>query len=312
MLLTVTANPSLDRVLHLPELKIGRVNRTTSVELVAAGKGLNVARTATTLGAAAVATGILSGRNGEAVAEIFRADGCTGDWHWLDHGETRICTMLNQTAGDTTVVNEQGPALSEADWTGFTQHVQRLAQTAQVVAICGSAPLGVRAEAPSELALSLVGTGQRVYFDVGYQYLPPLLANPGGVSVKINRDELALGLSVSLAGDSLGPVVEAARIVLKRGAPLVVVTLGSRGALAVTGQDVWQAVPPPVQLTSTVGSGDAMLAGLISAQISGLALPESLAWGVAAGAANACGSLPGHMRLPDFETLLAGVTINQL
>lgn len=312
MLLTVTANPSIDRVYHLDALKIGQVHRVNSLQLVAAGKGLNVTRAASMLGVQVLATGMLAGRNGETLAELVQRDGYPVDWYWLSSGESRMCIMLNQQAGDTTVINERGPKISAADWTGFAAHVERLARSAQAVVFSGSMPPGVPFPAPAKLARTLATTGRAVYFDVSHQHLPPLLNQPQGVCIKINRDELAAGMGISLEGDSLGPVIEAGQTLLQRGAALVVLTLGGRGALAISPRGVWQARPPTVETVSTVGSGDTMTAGLIAAQLNGLPVPQALAHGVAAGTANALNDVPGQFHLPAFESLLRQVQITQL
>lgn len=312
MLLTITANPSLDRVLHLPYLATGQIHRATNLKLVAAGKGLNVVRAAVTLGTPALATGMLAGRHGQIVAELFQVDGFAADWYWLPAGETRVCTMLNQDSGDTTVINEPGPDISTAEWAGFAAHVQALAQSAQAVVFCGSMPPGVPPDAPGQLARALAGNGLPVYFDVGYQHLPSLLANPRGVCVKVNRAELAAGLGQSFgSGDALAPLIEAGQLLLARGATQVVVTLGGAGALAVSPEGVWQATPPIISVVSTVGSGDSLTAGLVAAQLRGLPLAQALAHGVAAGAANALNNVPGRLELAEFERLLARVRINQ-
>jgi fructose-1-phosphate kinase PfkB-like protein len=72
-----------------------------------------------------------------------------------------------------------------------------------------------------------------------------------------------------------------------RGAQGVVISLGAEGALATDGQTDWLALPPPVELRSTVGSGDSMVAGLAVALARGEPLASGLQLGTAAGAATA-------------------------
>jgi len=312
MLLTVTANPSLDRVLELEKLTVGQIHRATGLKLVAAGKGVNVSRAAATLGAPVLATGILAGRNGQTLAELFLAEGGQSAWYWLAAGETRITTLLNQSTGDTTVINESGPTIAPAEWHGFCRHMQQLTEVATAVVFCGSMPPGIPAAAPGELARALAAGGRAVYFDVGYQHLPPLLAQPQGVGVKINRAELAAGLGLTFQTDALAPVIEAGRAVLARGAALVVITLGAAGALVIAPTGEWRAVPPAIPAVSTVGCGDALTAGLVAAQLNGLPIPQALAHGVAAGAANAFNRVPGNFERRTFEQLLRQVEVTVL
>ncbi len=58
-------------------------------------------------------------------------------------------------------------------------------------------------------------------------------------------------------------VVEAARQLAREGPELVCVSLGKAGAVAADRKkQAWLAVPPPIKYVSSVGSGDAMVAGL--------------------------------------------------
>ncbi|MDN6619689.1 MAG: PfkB family carbohydrate kinase, partial [Corynebacterium variabile] len=113
-----------------------------------------------------------------------------------------------------------------------------------------------------------------------------------------DTDGLALEKAAK-EGDFSG-VVEAARVVVKRGIDEVLVTLGGAGAVLVTAQGAWKATPPPVTVRSTVGAGDSSLAGYILARKAGkdfaAALSQSVAYGTAAA------GLPGT-QIPAPETL---------
>ena len=79
-LVTVTPNPSIDRLYELERLVRGEVNRPTTETLVAGGKGLNVARAATALGAEVRAVGLLAGHAGRWLADALAAEGIVGRW----------------------------------------------------------------------------------------------------------------------------------------------------------------------------------------------------------------------------------------
>jgi 1-phosphofructokinase family hexose kinase len=309
MLLTVTSNPTIDRTLYVPHLTVGAVHRTTGVYLAAGGKGLNVTRAARVLGCDVRATGPLAGRAGQIVADLALAEGLAADWYWLSEGETRTCSLINHDQGDTTVINEQGPVISTADWNAFAGHVQQLAQKANAVAFSGSLPLGVDPAALAALAGGVAADGLTVYVDTSGPPLTAVLAHPQGICIKVNQWELAAGMGLEIKDDSGMWVVEVGRRLVQKGATLVVVTLGSRGALAVAPDQIWQARIPPIQIVSTVGSGDSMLAGLATACLRGEGLDAALALGVACGAANALSDLPGRFELNQVETLLKRIEL---
>jgi 1-phosphofructokinase family hexose kinase len=260
-----------------------------------------------------VATGPLAGHAGRIVADLAVAEGLRTNWHWLAQGETRTCTLINHDGGDTTVINEQGPTLSAGDWAGFAAHVQQIAQKAKAVAFAGSVSLGVAPEALGELARSLATPQRVVYVDTSAAALAAVLTQPEGICIKVNRGELAGGLGLDSDGVSLTELIHEAQRLIAQGAALVVVSLGSEGALMVTAEgQIWQATAPALKVVSTVGSGDSMLAGLVVARLRGYSLPEALAFSVACGTANVMSTLPGRFERGQVETLLGQVRVNQL
>jgi 1-phosphofructokinase family hexose kinase len=311
MLLTVTSNPTIDRTLHVPHLTAGEVHRAASVHLAAGGKGLNVTRAARILGGEVLATGPLAGHAGRLMADLAVAEGIKADWHWLPGGETRTCMLINHDSGDTTVINEPGEAISEMDWAGFAAHVERLAGQAQAVAFSGSLPPGVNPAVLSALAHAVVAAGRAVYLDTSGAALAAALAQPGGLVIKVNRTELAAELNLAVDNFSMANVIETGQEVLSRGAALVVITLGGEGAVAVAPQGAWQASAPPVEVVSTVGSGDSFLAGLAVARLEGRSIEAALAFGIACGAANATTHLPGRFERGMVERLLKQVEVKR-
>lgn len=305
MLLVVTPNPAIDRTLHVPQLRGGELARAASVHLAAGGKGMNLCRVARMLGVDVTATGPLAGYTGQIVRDLARAEGIAADWFWLESGQTRTCLLVNHDDRDSTIINEIGPVVSAGEWRGLAAHLHRLAERAQAVAFAGSVPPGVSPAELAALARRLAAAGHPVYLDTSGDTLAAALARPDGLSIKINRDELAEGLGVEL--DNRRQVVEAGQMLVSRGAALVVVTLGGRGALAVAAEGCWYAAAPQVKVVSTVGSGDALLAGLLAARLEGQSLAGALAWGVACGAANAATPLAGRFEPTAARTLLRQV-----
>ena len=68
-------------------------------------------------------------------------------------------------------------------------------------------------------------------------------------------------------------------------------TLGGAGAVLVDETGSWMATPPPIVPRSTVGAGDASLAGYVRADVGGADPPQRLRMAVAYGSAAA--ALPG-------------------
>jgi 1-phosphofructokinase family hexose kinase len=310
MLLTVTSNPAIDRTLHVPHLEVGHVHRTAEVYLTAGGKGLNVARAARSLQQSTLATGPLAGHVGRLVAELAEREGLPAEWYWLEAGETRNSLLLTHDTGDATVVNENGPVLSREIWRSFTEHVQRLALRAHAVAVSSSLPPGVPPSAHGALARSLAVDGRPVYLDTSGLALAEALSQPRGLCIKVNRQELGEGLAAELQSEA--ELLDACRHVLGAGAWLVVVSLGSEGAMAVSPTGAWRASAPRVRVSSTVGSGDSLLAGLAVERMRGRRLDEALAFGIACGSANAMSRHPARFEWSTALELMRHVKLRKL
>ncbi|MGL4650104.1 MAG: PfkB family carbohydrate kinase, partial [Caldilineaceae bacterium] len=105
---------------------------------------------------------------------------------------------------------------------------------------------------------------------------------------------------------------QAARDQVKNGAATCVITLGGDGAVLVSPLGAWYARPPAIQRVNAVASGDSFLAGLMAAGRRGLPLPTGLAWGTAAGAANAAHGGGASFTRRQFKALLAGVIVEPI
>jgi 1-phosphofructokinase len=98
-------------------------------------------------------------------------------------------------------------------------------------------------------------------------------------------------LEAAVAHGDPEPVVSAARQLIDRGVRAVLATLGAAGAVLVDETGSWMAKPPPIVARSTVGAGDASLAGYVRAEVGGAVPPQRLQMAVAYGSAAA--ALPG-------------------
>lgn len=309
MILCVTPNPAVDRTLIVDRLALGEIHRVGESIVAAGGKGLNVARVLRTLGVEVRCAGFLGGHSGRLVADLAAAEGFSGDWTWIA-GETRTCVIVVEPSHrDATVINEPGPPVAQADWGRLADQVLRAAAGAAMVCLSGSLPPG---SAPADYA-ALLGRlrdfGRPVWVDTSGPALAAALG-VGGVGVKVNGHEAGavLGAPVGGVADALAAARE---LHARTGAP-VVLTLGGQGALLASADGCWHAQPPPIEVVSTVGSGDATLAGLAHALVGGAAAPNALAQAAAAGSANACSAGGGRLDPALVQDLVGRTVVRQL
>ncbi len=310
MILTLTPNPALDRTLMIPALRPGEVHRATQTLVTAGGKGLNVARALKTLGGSPLAMGLLGGYHGRLLADYAAAEAMEAVWTWTA-AETRTCVILAPENQDATVINEPGPIISADVWAQWTTDVVRMADQAQAVCLCGSLPPGCPDEAPADLITAVKRTGCQVWVDTsGPPLQTAMRARPDGVKVNVFEAAELLGQSAPpLAAERVTWAHTAVLRLRQMGVRTVVLTLGDQGAVLANDDGIWWGQPPPIRVVSSVGSGDAFLAGLLQALAGAESGPGMLRQAVAAGSANAMSVGGGTLSLAHVLQLSEKVTV---
>lgn len=318
MIVTVTANPSIDRTVTLPSpLTRGAVHRVTSVTNQAGGKGVNVAKVLTMAGVDALAV-LPAGPNDPLLTALQLA---AVPYRIVPTGDpARTNLTITEPDGTTTKINEPGAALDGQTLDALTRAVLDTAEGADWVVMSGSLPPGVPASWYGDVTALLTAMDCRVAVDTSDA---PLAALVGSLDrgapdlIKPNAEELAsvLGLSPESLEDAVTqgnpePVVAAARQLVDRGIGAVLATLGAAGAVLVDRNGAWMATPPPIVPRSTVGAGDSSLAGYLRAEVGGAVPPQRLQMAVAYGSAAA--SLPGTTLPTPAEIDLNAVQVSPI
>jgi tagatose 6-phosphate kinase len=257
-ILCVTLNAAIDKRYDLGELRPGQVQRVTQVSASAGGKGINAARAARILGAEVVATGFVGGFAGSFICSEVRALGIRDEFVRIA-GESRTCINIIDHAGRSTELLEPGLSVNSGDLAGFTETFAGLLADVSAVSISGSAPSGCPDDVYAGLVQAAHDAGRPVVLDTSGRALAAALDARPSV-VKPNRDELAAWLGSPLTSDVA--LVEAARRLLRSGPRAVLVSLGSRGVLAVTGQRAELFDAPAVTAQNPVGCGDVLVGTL--------------------------------------------------
>ncbi|QKV73487.1 1-phosphofructokinase family hexose kinase [Amycolatopsis sp. Hca4] len=250
-IVTVTLNPAVDVTYRVDVLRPGETVRVPDVRSRAGGKGVNVAAVVRELGGESVVLALTTTR----APDEFR-DGL--DRLGLTHRLVPALPAVRRTvavvtrADGTTMLQENGsPAAVTAEADVAAALEAELSAGAGAVVISGSVPGGLGADVPAKLVGLCGRYGVPVIADVSGAALRE--AAGSGAVLMPNEDELK-----ELAGAG----VEACRDLVAAGAPAVVATCGSDGAIAVTARDAWRARPAEVVTGNPAGAGDAGAAAL--------------------------------------------------
>ncbi|MFT4088050.1 MAG: 1-phosphofructokinase family hexose kinase [Gordonia sp. (in: high G+C Gram-positive bacteria)] len=295
MIVTVTANPSMDRTIELSgELLRGQVLRAARVTDQPGGKGVNVAGAVRDAGLETMA--VLPARAGDPLLAEIAGAGLPYCAVPID-GAVRTNITLAEPDGTTTKVNEPGATLTAADSEALIALTLDAARGASWVALCGSLPPGLPNDWYATMTRLLTEVGVKVAVDTSGKPLaevarahPDLLKPNAAELAELTGGDPEAMESMAAAGDP-SAAADAARSLVEQTGGSVLTTLGGAGALLTTPHGTWQAVAPRITVRSTVGAGDSSLAGYLIADHEGAVESLRLASAVAYGSAAA--SLPG-------------------
>jgi 1-phosphofructokinase len=268
---TVTLNPAIDQTVKVNRFQTNMVNRGQAMQFDAGGKGVNVASFLADYGHSVAVTGFLGQDNAD-IFERFFARKHIEDQFVRIAGSTRIgVKIVDELNRQTTDINMPGLSPSSEALKALLQKIEQLSASCDWFVLAGALPPGAPADTYARIITQLKEHGKHIVLDTSNEALLRGV-QAGPTIVKPNIDELQHLVGQSLTSETA--IEQAARQLLGSGIQLVVVSMGEQGALFVDQATTLIAVPVPVTVKSTVGAGDAMVAGLISGLAQGLSLPD--------------------------------------
>lgn len=312
MVVTITLNPALDRILFIREYAANRANRIHRRENCIGGKGAHVAFNLANLGMPSLATGIAMGENGRKAIAMLTEAGAECGFLVGDEGETRVNDVVVEDNGNCTLLCERGPALTEKHRQAFLALFSGLVFGARYVVISGDASnfTGETGTAFFRALLAHCETaGARVLLDANGQLLcegvwhAPFLIKPNAAELS----ELT-GLST----DTEAQVITAIRALDAYSIPVVAVSLGGDGSMVRWGDALYHVSAAKVDIQNTVGCGDAYLAGLVYGLDKGLSPEACLKNAAACGGAMAENPLTVGLDAARVRALQKEITITRL
>jgi tagatose 6-phosphate kinase len=310
--LAVTFNPARDATYVLERFVRGSVNRVVRQQVMAGGKGNNVARVLVAYGHSVRVTGFLAGNAGFFIDDGLRAAGIETAFSWLESGESRTChTLIESESGVISEVLESGPTVGAREGEAFLADLPARLVGIDTVVVSGSLPPGLEGPFLTDFMAIARQHCTRLMIDSSGEGLRIALAG-GPDLIKPNERELAtlMGGTPSTTEmvryaqeDMIGSVMPSDGRVL--------LSLAERGAMLIGRSEVWYAASPPItpnEIVNTVGCGDALLAGFLDGCARNLPASDALAQAVAFGAAAALSEVAGVVERAEVDRLHAAVS----
>jgi tagatose 6-phosphate kinase len=274
------------------------------------GKGLNVARTLHALGVDVLVLGLAGGVTGDGVAAALGELGVPAALTPVA-GETRRTFTVVDGRGPVALFNEAGPQVSAAEWATFRDRYREALAGACAVALSGSLPPGLPADAYATLIAAAAAAGVPTVLDTHGEALTRAVAARPTI-VKPNLDELqalSAGRLSTPRGPDLAAVTVAAARLREAGAGAVVASLGPEGLLADTADGRWVAQPAAVVTGNPTGAGDAVAAALVHGLVLGRPWDERLRHAAALGAACVAAPVAGEFTHADYAEGLSATAV---
>ncbi|MDL4839312.1 1-phosphofructokinase [Aquibacillus rhizosphaerae] len=280
MIYTCTLNPSVDYIIQVSEFRAGELNRSENTFYYPGGKGINVSRVLKRLKVENTALGFLGGFTGQFIKNELHAEDIQIDFIEVS-GNTRVNVKLKSDS--ETEINGPGAEVTKEQIQKLYDQIGTLKQGDFLVA-AGSTPASVPANFYAEVAKICNENDVPIIVDTSSQALKEILGKRLFL-VKPNHHELG-----ELFNTVIGSVDDAlayGKKLLQEGPEHVIVSMGGDGAVFISKDHCFFAKAPEGEVKNTVGAGDSMVAGFLSAYVKENSLENAFKYAVATGSATA-------------------------
>lgn len=259
MILTVTLNPAIDRTIEIENLEVDKVNRTLKVRKDIGGKGINVSKTILAMGGDSLATIIVGGPNGDFILKEANQMGLKTKVI-LNKGNTRENIKIVDVANKTyTDINEPGPEAENTIEKDILNFIENALNENDFLVLSGSSLKGLSDDIFNKMVEKATQVGAYTIVDVEGEKLRTVIeSKPSLIKPNIHELEALFGTEITTTEE----VVSYSKKLIEKGIQTVVVSMGEKGILWVDKNTVYLGEALKVDVKSTVGAGDAIVAGL--------------------------------------------------
>ena len=285
MILTVTLNPAIDKILILNNFEMHKLHRLEKEEMsmiTPGGKGVNIAHTLKSLGNEVIATGFAGGHAGQMLCDSIREIGVTTSFIFTN-GVTRTNTSILDRRNQTlTELNDFGQVVPDEDIDFFIENYERLLNRIDLVIIAGSLPQGISIDIYNQLMELAHKHKKKVIIHTSPDYTENIMkASPFLINPDMRSNHELFGKPL----DGIAQFLEAGRHILMKSSntELVIFTHRIENVVAVTREKSYIIRPKDLKIVNMLGYGDAYLSGFIHSYFKKSSISEALQYASATG-----------------------------
>ncbi len=284
MIYTLTYNPSIDYLVTVDSLEIGKLNRMNKAAYMYGGKGVNVSQVLKELGIDNTAMGFVAGFTGREIEEGLQKLGIKTNFVHLPEGHSRINIKFHGI--EETEVNAPGPFVDAVSMRALRDKIGQIDKD-DILILAGAATSNMENDTFASFISDLPYRDTKVILDTNGEALANALCYHPFL-IKPNIEELSDLFHEEFIPSNVNGISDAAKRLQDKGARNVLISMGEDGAVLVTEDGhVYTRTAPAGIVVNTVGSGDSMVAGFLAGYLENGNMEDALCLGVCAGSASA-------------------------
>ena len=282
MVYTITLNPSLDYIINIDNINIGKTNRSSSEMILVGGKGINISIVLKNLNVNNIALGFIAGFTGDKIEYDLKKQKINTDFIKLKNGNSRINVKIKSKK--ETEINCNSPNIEKNDIELLYEKLNKLNKN-DIVVIAGSIPNSLPSNTYKKIIEKIKHKNTKIIVDTTKNFLLNTLEYKPFL-IKPNIQELEEIFNCKIKNNS--EIIQYAKRLKNMGAINVLISRGNKGAILIDeNEKIYIKKAPNGKLINSVGSGDSMIAGFISNFLKTNNYEEAFKMSIACGSASA-------------------------
>ncbi|MFY8244530.1 1-phosphofructokinase [Clostridium perfringens] len=280
MIYTLTLNPSIDYVIDVENLELGKVNRTSKDFKFPGGKGINVSRILGNQKIDNIALGFLGGFTGKFIEDNLNALGVKTEFIKVK-GDSRINVKIK--SNEETEINGAGPMITSEELDSLFNRLDQLVE-GDILVLAGSIPSTLPKDLYLQIQKRVSKKNVKVVVDTSGKALLEAIKNKPFL-IKPNNHEIEEIFDVKINSEK--ELIKYGKDLVSLGAENVIISMAGDGALLITKDGVFKGNAPKGEVKNSVGAGDSLVGGFLAKYVETKDLITSFKNGIASGSASA-------------------------
>ena len=309
MIRILCLNPTIDRMYYIEGFNAGNQYHGNCPDTFPGGKGINIARVLSCYNIKSVVYAFVGGATGKRIEDEIKRIGQDGVYFW-HNGETRsTINVMDHKNNKETEITESGVEISNEQQEEFLKRLENDIEAGDMVICSGLPANGMDYDIYKRVSNICSKLGAKCFIDANREYLINSFPSKYFFA-KPNENELKALFSIKneMSEDD---VVACGRKLVQMGVEVVLVSMGSKGALAITDDSCYKVDIPKVDVISTIGSGDSSVAGFCTGVIQGKGIVDCLKLSMAFGVVNAMHAEVGYVSPGEVENVIGRISVKK-